>query len=240
MKMGGTVYGMGLLCIMADCCKKHDRMHRKWHASQHRKPLQGLEAEMYEAFVKEPVDLERLEQLLNAGVDPDLHNPCAKATLLGLATDEKSDAVRLLIKKGANPNARRNGGLTPLHWAVSGADADDESTEDSKATIVGLLLDAGARVNDAANKQGWTPLHLAAGYKNERFVKLLVARGADVNAQDKAGRTPLHFAIAYHHDAIAQALLAAGADPHLQDNDGYTPTDNRPLPRELQAEDERN
>src|ERR1043165_8346578 len=46
--------------------------------------------------------------------------------------------ARTLIEKGANPNARDAGGLTPLMWA-----ADQEQPE-----IVEMLLARGARVND--------------------------------------------------------------------------------------------
>lgn len=64
-------------------------------------------------------------------------------------------------------------------------------------------------------RQGATPLHLAASGHHEAAVRLLLARGADVNARDAADRTPLLEAIFSADPAIATLLLAHGADPNL-------------------------
>ena len=52
-------------------------------------------------------------------------------------------------------------------------------------------------VNRAADN-GNTPLHVAAGFGDDKMVKLLVtARGVDVNVQNTSadGATPLHLAV---------------------------------------------
>ena len=74
-----------------------------------------------------------------------LHSAVAhpdRARALGLA--------RLLIEAGANPDARREGGLTPLHDAVA-----NEHLE-----LVELLLAAGAHPH-LSNDEGDSPLQLA-------------------------------------------------------------------------------
>jgi signal recognition particle protein len=43
----------------------------------------------------------------------------------------------------------------------------------------------------AQDKEGYTPLHIAAGYLNRGVVRLLLAAGADPELQDKQGRSAL-------------------------------------------------
>ena len=63
------------------------------------------------------------------------------------------EAARLLLERGADPNAVavNNSRVTPLHSAVSARHRD----------LAGLLLALGASAN-AVQKGGWTPLHAAA------------------------------------------------------------------------------
>lgn len=75
------------------------------------------------------------------------------------------------------------------------------------------------------NKDGRTPLHLAAGNgKTPAIVKVLLRARAAPNARDKNGWTPLHLAAEFSKTpAVVEALLAAGADPAAEDKEGKTP-----------------
>lgn len=69
-----------------------------------------------------------------------------------------------------------------------------------------------------------TALHMAARSNHMPVVKLLVARGADVNAVTDDGSTPLMKAV-YNKDLATDALrylLDHGADIEAHDNKGYT------------------
>lgn len=64
------------------------------------------------------------------------------------------------------------------------------------------------------------PLHEACWAKHPKMVRLLLDRGADVNAVGDFGRTPLHFAVwdgGPEATEIVEMLVQAGADIHARD-----------------------
>jgi len=74
------------------------------------------------------------------------------------------------------------------------------------------LLDAGTPV-DAPNPDGVTPLLHAAEQGHLEMVRLLLARGANVNGRDRFfGGSPMNMALGGGHLAVATFLLAQGSD----------------------------
>lgn len=114
-----------------------------------------------------------------------------------------SAEMRLLLDKGADPNARNDAGATALMWAV-----DDLEK-------VRLLVEHGAGVN-AKSDDGRTPLMIASGvYGNSAVLKLLLARGAKVNVKAPVlfgETTPLVEATYAGDEAAVQLLADHGAD----------------------------
>jgi ankyrin repeat protein len=109
-------------------------------------------------------DTERLRTLLDRGTPPNVaegqSSPLHEAVRLG-----EPGFVRMLLEKGANPNARDYSGETPLHEALRRRDRD----------MVGALLDFGANPN-LPDRMGLTPLQAAGsdGY----LVRRLLEKGA--------------------------------------------------------------
>jgi ankyrin repeat domain-containing protein 50 len=73
------------------------------------------------------------------------------------------------------------------------------------------------------DKNGETPLSLAAGAGHADLVKLLLASKADVNVKDNNGATPLYAAAGFGHKSTVQLLLANRADVNARDKYGMTP-----------------
>jgi len=124
---------------------------------------------------------------------------------------QKADTagVKRLLSRGLDPNVRDAEGTPALMAAALFAGAD----------CVQLLLDRGANPN-AADAAGATALMWAI--PDVAKVKLLVAHGADVNAQSvNLRRTPLLVAASYPGTvAILQLLVDRGADIHAKDRSG--------------------
>lgn len=132
---------------------------------------------------------------------------------LHIAADEGlAEIVWLLLLDRADPNRLEKG------WSALFLAATDPSSEITK-----LLLDAGAAVDVGLAKE--TPLMRASAHGYLDTVRLLVARGADLNRADSDGYTTLHHAAEGGHHAVVKFLLDAGADPSRLDASGYTAAD---------------
>ncbi|MEW6354695.1 MAG: ankyrin repeat domain-containing protein [Planctomycetota bacterium] len=70
---------------------------------------------------------------------------------------------------------------------------------------------------------GMTPLHWAAIFGNVEVAKLLIERGANIEARDGMGRTPLLLAVINGQNLMVDLLLKNGADPNAQNASKYTP-----------------
>ena len=129
-----------------------------------------------------------------------------KRTSLGYAVEAgKLEVVKLLVEAGADVNA---GGWPPLCQAV----------DENNTAIAEYLIDHGANVNAPQN---WTPLQEAPYISNNiEMVKLLITRGADINA---GPWTALHESISNGRRDIVELLIQRGADVNAKDKGGYTP-----------------
>ena len=120
------------------------------------------------------------------------------------------EAVRELLRQGADPNAAQNDGMTALHWAAA----------DNDAEIARTLLYAGATVRATTRLGGYTPLHLASRSGHAEVARILLDAGADANAVTSTGVTAMHFAADADAAQVVAALAAHGG--HVDARDGFS------------------
>lgn len=120
------------------------------------------------------------------------------------------EIVQYLLKTGKNSQETLNDAL----WELCDARPKPDTLK-----IAQRLLDSGAQVNSHAGFYNTTPLHGAAENGPLELVKLLVSKGAKVNAVDKEFSMPLAKAVQADNLEIAQFLLEQGADKTINHAD---------------------
>jgi uncharacterized protein len=87
------------------------------------------------------------------------------------------------------------------------------------------MLDAHAELAQAWSPDRATALHFAAFFRQPEATRLLVERGADLEAVSPTfgDVTPLQSACASGERESARILLEAGADPNVRQQGGFTP-----------------
>jgi ankyrin repeat protein len=115
--------------------------------------------------------------------------------LLRAAKAGDTEAMRVLLAKGADAKITTKFGVTPVMVAAGlGSKEEDttgrKKTEEQAVESIKLCLDAGADVN-AVDGQGDTALHGAAQKGYDQVVQFLADHGAKLDVKDKKGRTPL-------------------------------------------------
>jgi ankyrin repeat protein len=143
--------------------------------------------------------------------------------LIPAAQNGHMEAVKFLVKKGANINAQ----LPAFVPEFEGASALRQATQNRHSRIVAYLLKKGANPN-IQDKKGATPLLLAAQNGDLPTIKVLVLNGARVNEQGNSttqheGKTALMQASLGGYTDIVAYLIEKGANPNLKDKNGITP-----------------
>lgn len=120
--------------------------------------------------------------------------------------------VNAEIASGADVNERdRTAQRTALHWAAKVG---------NRAAIEALF--AAKADPNIRDRQGRTPLW--GGVESDlETVKLLVDKGADINARDQIQSSPLLWASGFGKPETVGFLITKGADVKVTDDNGWTP-----------------
>ena len=162
-------------------------------------------------------------------------SPVADAAMKG-----DREALRALLKQGADVSGAQGDGMSALHYAAERGDVEMTemlvyaganvgattrigqytplhlASQSGSAAVVQALVKSGANVSARTTTTGVTPLHLAAATGNADVVTILLDHGADANAKDADwGQTPLIYAAAQNRPDAIRLLLARGADPRV-------------------------
>ncbi|NXQ31313.1 ASB10 protein, partial [Alaudala cheleensis] len=165
---------------------------------------------------KSPDSLECVQQLLQHGASANSRTEEEEDTALHVAARHGlAEHVRLLLRRGAELEAKNREGQTPLNAAC--AQQHRPQDMDRYYRVCELLVESGASVN-AADRDRQRPLHLACKNANAQIAELLLARGAHVNVMNYGGNTALHnilqvaaYKLEHRPELVVRALLNHGA-----------------------------
>lgn len=145
-----------------------------------------------------------LRDLIARGMDANSRDPSGQpAVFVAFRAEAYEAAMTLITAPGFDPNLRNASGETALMLAALKGEMN----------LCQALLARGASIEPGP----WTPLHYAASGPSLPILRLLLERGANVNARSPNGRTPLMQAAQYGTEEAVQVLLRAGADVRLED-----------------------
>jgi ankyrin repeat protein len=180
------------------------------------------------------VDYELLAELIAKKAKVDVANEFGYTPLAEAAKQNDARMVKMLMDAGSGTEGANADGQTALMIAIKNGDLP----------IFQMLIDAGAKVNVVEKVQEQTPLMWAAAASRNgaEMVRILIAKGANVNARARfndwpsqitsepraqshpyGGLTPLLYAARGGCLACVEALVNAGADVNLPNPEGVTP-----------------
>lgn len=167
-----------------------------------------------------------MQLLLNRGARVEQVDDFGETPLISAASAfwDQTEAIRLLIQAGADPNARRRNprgrsGDIALHYAKS-------------ASVAQVLVDAGSDLN-ARDSEGNSPLMTLAAGSAEALpaIALLLDAGADAKTVNRLGEGVMSLATSFCASnecaagavEVIQLLAQNGAPVNLADREGRTP-----------------
>ena len=162
-------------------------------------------------YAGDTVDARELLEL-GANVNEARSEEDSKTPLLVAASKGNADMVRLLLKNGADLDAKDDCDNNALHIACSKGHAD----------VANRLIKAGCDVASIAGN-GATALHLAARKGHDDVIDLLLEHGMNIESVDGKGATPLHAACSGGYEHVVLLLIKHRANVHAVDGKGKTP-----------------
>ncbi|MBY0405828.1 MAG: ankyrin repeat domain-containing protein, partial [Cyanobacteria bacterium] len=157
---------------------------------------------------KEHEDTSKLEAVIHGTVDVNAVIPALQnRTIVHLAAgDQNLNAVKLLVKHGANLSTRNDSGDTVLHSTVQFYNQYMQNhTKENQLKVIEYVLEKQPDLLNAQNEFGHTPLISAIREYQFSAAKKLIEAGADVNL-------PAHEYPEANRPAITPKMLALGLE----------------------------
>ena len=147
------------------------------------------------------------------------YDPLAESAKLSLAPSKAKSVETIVNATQLEPQPSKAPDI-PL-W---------KAAEEGNIEAVKQHLAAGTDVNmkttsDIGLERGMTPLYYAVGSGRKEIAKLLIAFGADVNAQSQYEVSPLHWAADRGQKEAVELLIKKGADVNAYSLSRGTPKD---------------
>jgi uncharacterized protein len=158
--------------------------------------------------------------------------------IVSIKANDIAAAKEVLRRNPATANARDENGVSAIMNAryrgqaelvqlllASGVELDIfEAATLGQATRTQQLLEREPHQVNDRSPDGFTPLHLACFFGQERIARLLLERGAEPAsvAQNPMRVQPLHSAAAGRQVGIVRMLLERGAPVHARQHGGWT------------------
>ncbi len=123
--------------------------------------------------------------LLDHHADPQVRDSTGKPAIVYAAARGAAEIVQRLLDAGVDPGARYEHDLTALMWAAGYA---DDGSDAGAQRVVTLLLERGAKVDDADDR-GRTALMIAAERGHADIARILLSHAASPRLLDKQGKS---------------------------------------------------
>jgi len=153
-------------------------------------------------------DERAIAELFRRGMDVETVNPKGETLLMLAAREGKLNVVKTILNARPRLYTRNPLGESALMLA----------TIMGHTEVVQQLLAAGAPVNH----NGWTPLIYAAARNRTDIARLLIAKGAELNAAADNGTTALMMAAREGHLQMLLLLLEHGANAKHVSPEGHS------------------
>jgi ankyrin repeat protein len=190
-----------------------------------------------------------VHELASNGYNPDTADKHGLTPLTYAAWKGHTEVVAYLLSCGVDSMPFDHFGVSPIHKAAAfghlgvmqallapratGSSDTDFTQQHSPGVSPNLKTkEPQAPPEYEAQSLLQSPLHLAvfstwavSAAGRAEVVRLLLEKGANVNARDREGETPLHYAARTKEWGIVRSLVLAGADTQATNGRGKRPSD---------------
>ena len=184
------------------------------------------------ALAAESGDLAQLSICLRAFDKPsDIHKEITmgnektpRTAFMRAAASGSIACLEEFTKYGPDCTTTDKNGRTALHYALESRHAEAAQwLLFFQQGIKKATSQESANLATMADKEGITPVHMAAGLDETDTFEILLDMGAELKIQDNSGRIALHYAIQKQTFTTVDYILSRGGDVEAIDSEGTTP-----------------